>query len=330
MARVKYTYTYAFLKYTILIYPLFRATDDGWKGKVDDEQFYSNGTTIYNGMRAAAPEDTVIDYMPAFDEEGNDLNMDEVLKVAKDYDVIVAAIGERVYAEAPGDIHDIRLPRGQIDHIHTLSNTTGKPLVTVLVEGRPRVLETIADDSHALVQAYLPGPWGGHAMGEVLFGKVNPSGRLPYTYPKSAGDINLSYWRQANDVWDPLFEFGHGLSYSQFSYSNISSTDEPVLENPDDTITVSVDVTNAGPYDGMHTVLMFVQQPVRRITPPAKMLKGFQKIDLAAGETRTLQFEVNGDMFRYTGLDNVPQGTIDNGPVKVLIGEDEYELEIRI
>ncbi|KAJ8663614.1 hypothetical protein O0I10_000860 [Lichtheimia ornata] len=306
------------------------ATDDGWQGKVDDEQFYSNGTTIYNGMRAAAPEDAVIDYMPAFDEEGNDLNMEEVLKAAESYDVIVAAIGERVYAEAPGDIHDIRLPRGQIDHIHTLSNTTGKPLVTVLVEGRPRVLETIADDSQALVQAYLPGPWGGHAMGEVLFGKVNPSGRLPYTYPKSAGDINLSYWRQANDVWDPLFEFGHGLSYSQFSYSNISSTDEPVLENSDDTITVSVDVTNDGPYDGMHTVLMFVQQPVRRITPPAKLLKGFQKVDLAAGETTTLQFQVNGDMFRYTGLDNVPQGTIDNGPVKVLIGEDEYELEIRM
>lgn len=308
----------------------FRATDDGWQGHVDDEQFYSNGTTIYNGIRAAAPEDAVIDYMAAFDEEGNDYNMEQVLKAAENYDVIVAAIGERVYAEAPGDIHDIRLPRGQIDHIHTLSNTTGKPIVTVLVEGRPRVLETIADDSQALVQAYLPGPWGGHAMGEVLYGKVNPSGRLPYTYPKSAGDINLSYWRQANDVWDPLFEFGHGLSYSQFSYSNITSDDNPVIEQSDDTITVSVDVTNAGPYDGMHTVLMFVQQPVRRVTPPAKLLKGFQKVDLAAGETRTLQFQVTGDMFRYTGLDNAPQGTIDNGPVKVLIGDDEYELEIRI
>ncbi|KAI7879929.1 glycoside hydrolase [Lichtheimia hyalospora FSU 10163] len=306
------------------------ATDDGWQGNVNDEQFYANGTTLYNGMRAAASEDSVIDYMAAFDEEGNDLNMDQVLKVAKDYDVIVAAIGERVYAEAPGDIHDIRLPRGQIDHIHTLSTNTGKPLVTVLVEGRPRVLETIADDSQALVQAYLPGPWGGHAMGEILYGKVNPSGRLPYTYPKSAGDINLSYWRQANDVWDPLFEFGHGLSYSQFSYSDISSDDKPVLENPDDTITVSVDVTNDGPYEGMHTVLMFVQQPVRRVTPPAKLLKGFQKVNLVAGETTTLEFEVNGDMFRYTGLDNVPQGTIDNGPVKVLIGENEYELEIKM
>ncbi|KAI9488005.1 glycoside hydrolase superfamily [Zychaea mexicana] len=308
------------------------ATDDGWQGNTSDEQFYSNGTTIHNGVRAAAPEGTTVEYMQGFDIEGNDINMAEVIAAAADYDVIVATIGEHVYSEAPGDIHDIRLPLGQAQSVRMLAGT-GKPVVSILVEGRPRTLDSIPEDSDALVQAYLPGPWGGHAIGEILFGKVNPSGRLPYTYPKYAGDINLSYWRQANDVWDPLYEFGHGLSYTKFTYSNITLAEKEdsnsVLE-PGMTRTVSIRVTNEGPYDGLETVLMFIHQPVRLVTPPAKLLKGFEKIQLAAGESKTVDFEVGADMFRYTGLDDVPQGTIDNGPVKILIGEQQFDFEIRV
>ncbi|KAG2228318.1 hypothetical protein INT45_011110 [Circinella minor] len=308
------------------------ATDDGWQGNASDEQFYSNGTTIYNGIRSAAPEGTTVDYMPSFDVEGNDINMNAIMTSADDYDVIVVGIGERTYAELPGNIHDIRLPEGQMSYVKKLANT-GKPIVSVVVEGRPRVLQSIVDDSDALVQAYLPGPWGGHAIGEILFGKVNPSGRLPYTYPKNSGDMNVNYWRQANDVWDPLYEFGHGLSYSKFTYGNISLTQEEnvsaILE-PGKTRTVSVQVTNEGPYDGSETVLMYIHQPVRLITPPAKLLKGFEKIQLTVGESKTVEFEVGADMFRYTGLDNTPRGTIDPGPVKVLIGDQEFDFEIRI
>ncbi|KAI9270550.1 glycoside hydrolase superfamily [Phascolomyces articulosus] len=307
------------------------ATDDGWKGVSNDEQFYSNGTTIYNGIRTAAPEGTVIDYMPAFDIEGNDINMDKVIAAANDYDVIVVGVGETMYAEAPGNIHDMSLPEGQIASVKKLADT-GKPVVSLLVEGRPRVLKSIVDDSDALVQTYLPGPWGGHAVGEILFGKVNPSGRLPYTYPKNSGDMNVNYWRQANDVWDPLYEFGHGLSYTKFTYGNISLVEKEngntVLE-PGMARTVSIQVTNDGPYNGLETVLMYIHQPVRLITPPAKLLKGFEKIQLAAGESKTVEFEVSADMFRYTGVDRVPQGAIDAGPVKVLIGDQEFDFEIR-
>ncbi|KAI9323595.1 glycoside hydrolase superfamily [Dichotomocladium elegans] len=307
------------------------ATEDAWHGPSSDEQFYSNGTTIYNGLRAAAPEGTVVDYQPGFDIQGRDINMSEVLEAARaNYDVIVAAIGEHVYAEAPGDIHDIRLPQGQIDFIRALAST-GLPVVTILVEGRPRVLDTINDDSAAILQTYLPGPWGGLPIGEILFGKVNPSGRLPYTYPKHVGDINLSYWRQANDVFDPLYEFGHGLSYSEFSYSNLTTTATATdgILVPGQTHQVSVEIINEGPADAKHTVLMYIHQPVRRVTPPAKLLKGFEKIDLKAGEARTVTFDISADMFRYTGVDDVPQGTIDSGLVKVLIGDKELDFTVQ-
>ncbi|KAL1933386.1 hypothetical protein VTP01DRAFT_7476 [Rhizomucor pusillus] len=302
------------------------ATEDRWQGRISDDQFYANGVTIANGLRSAAPQGTQIDYIEGFDVYGNDTGLDKVLQAANNYDVIVAAVGEHVYAEAPGDIHDIRLAQGQIDGVKALA-ATNKPVVTVLVEGRPRVLDSIPDHSQAILHALLPGPWGGQAIGEVLFGLVNPSGKLPYTYPKNAGDMALNYWRQANDVWDPLYEFGHGLSYSQFNYSQLTADDKTI--SSDKPVTVSVQVTNNGPMDGMESVLMFIQQPVRRVTPPAKLLKGFKKLQLANGETATVNFEVSADAFKYTGLDGVPGGSLDAGPVKVMIGDQEIDLDLQ-
>lgn len=210
-------------------------------------------------------------------------------------------------------------------------NGTNKPIISVLVEGRPRVLGTLHDHSDALLQTYLPGPWGGQAIGEILFGLTNPSGKLPYTYPKYAGDINLNYWRPVSDVWDPLYEFGHGLSYSNFSYvSELSlSEDNSTLLIPGNVgKEISVNVTNHGPLDGMETVLMFVQQPYRTVTPPAKLLKGFKKVNVPIGETVNVKFTVDASLFRYTGVDGIPQDTIDNGLVKVLIGDKEFNFEI--
>jgi beta-glucosidase len=235
----------------------------------------------------------------------------------------------------PGNIHDLSLPQGQIDSVQKLSDgIEGKPLITVLLEGRPRVLKTIHDNSNSILQAYLPGPWGGQAIGEVIFGQTNPSGKLPYTYPKYPGDTNLNYWRPVSDVWDPLYEFGHGLSYSTFNYSNLtvdnqlSSEVKPLLEVDGKEIEVSLNITNTSPVDGKETVLMFVQQPFRTVTPPAKLLKGFQKVDIPAGETVQVKFAVSADLLRYTGLDGVPHGTIDEGAVKVLIGDQQFEFEV--
>ncbi|KAG0178858.1 hypothetical protein DFQ29_002893 [Apophysomyces sp. BC1021] len=307
------------------------ATTDHWHGPISDEQFYGKGITIFQGLQEYAPEDVFVKYMPGFAIDGTDINMAEVLEEISQYDAVIVCIGEHVYTELPGNIHDIRLPRGQIDNIRQLSQH-GTPLISVLVEGRPRVLETIVDDSQALVQAYLPGPWGGRAVGEIIFGQVNPSGKLPYTYPKYASDLSLNYWRQVNDVWDPLYEFGHGLSYSRFRYDNITLYDDV----PNHFLTlgqtrkIAISVTNEGPYDGKDAVLMYIQQPVRRITPPAKLLKNFKKVNLINGQTATLIFDVNADMFRYTGIDGISAGTLDEGLVNILIGDQQFSFEIRV
>ncbi|KAI8640046.1 glycoside hydrolase superfamily [Parasitella parasitica] len=261
------------------------ATEDAWHGNVSDEQFYNKGISIIEGMQNAAPEGVQVEYMRGFTIDGKDDNMNLLLEKAKDFDAFVVCIGEHVYSELPGNIHDMTLPQGQIDHVDKLASFIGKekPLVTVLLEGRPRILDSIENNSDAILQAYLPGPWGGQAIGEVIFGLTNPSGKLPYTYPKYAGDTTLNYWRPANDIWDPLYEFGHGLSYSSFRYSNITVDG---LSNADETqylITgekekeVSVNITNTSPVDGKETIMMFVKQPFRIVTPPAKLLKAFQK-----------------------------------------------------
>lgn len=310
--------------------------EDAWHGNVSDEQFYDKGTSILEGIQNTAPEGVEIEYIQGFTIDGNDDSMDLVLEKAKDFDAFIVCVGEHVYSELPGNIHDLTLPQGQIDNVDKLSNLIGKekPLVTVLLEGRPRVLDSIHDNSDAILQAYLPGPWGGQAIGEVIFGLTNPSGKLPYTYPKYAGDTTLNYWRSANDLWDPLYEFGHGLSYSTFKYSNITVNG---LFNNDDTQylftgemekEVSVNITNTSPVDGKETIMMFVQQPFRIVTPPAKLLKAFQKVSIPAGQTVNVRFAVDADLFRYTGIDGVPQDTIDNGLVKILIADQEFELEV--
>ncbi|KAL9540572.1 hypothetical protein MBANPS3_009605 [Mucor bainieri] len=312
------------------------ATEDAWHGAVSDEQFYDNGISILEGIQNSAPEGVEIEYMAGFTIDGKDNDMKSVLDKAKDFDAFVVCIGEHVYSELPGNIHDMTLPQGQIDHVDMLARAVGsdKPLITVLLEGRPRVLDSIVDNSDAILQAYLPGPWGGQAIGEVLFGLTNPSGKLPYTYPKYAGDTTLNYWRPANDLWDPLYEFGHGLSYSAFTYSNITvdglySTDETqYLFTGEMEKEVSVNITNTSPVDGKETVMMFVQQPFRLVTPPKKLLKGFAKIDVPANATVNVRFTVDADLFRYTGIDGVPQDTIDNGAVKILIGDQAFDLQV--
>jgi beta-glucosidase len=230
----------------------------------------------------------------------------------------------------PGNIHDIKFPQGQISHIAKLAQVSNKPIVSVLVEGRPRVMDSIHDNSDAVLLAYLPGPWGGKAIAEVLFGQVNPSGKLPYTYPKYAGDVNLNYWRPVSDVWDPLYEFGHGLSYSQFNYGSITLLGEKnhTLVPGQAEKEISITIRNDSPVDGNETVLMYVQQPFRTLTPPAKLLKGFKKVLVPAGQSATVQFQVNAELFQYTGLNDIPQDSLDTGPVKILIGDQTLDFEV--
>ncbi|POM79462.1 Glycoside hydrolase [Phytophthora palmivora] len=213
----------------------------------------------------------------------------------------IIAIGEREYAEKPGDLDDLNLPLGQVEYVREIA-ATGTKVILVLVQGRPRLLQGLAEIAHAVVYAMLPGELGGQALAEILFGHVNPSGRLPITYPKTPASIGIPY----NHPVDTLcrdekpckmeWNFGDGLSYTTFEYGNVSLSKTTISNHDDASLEVSVQVTNSGSTAGKETVMLFLIQPYRKISvPEAKQLKKFTKIHLEPGESQELSFTLTSE-----------------------------------
>ncbi|KAE9305958.1 Lysosomal beta glucosidase [Phytophthora fragariae] len=208
----------------------------------------------------------------------------------------IVAIGEGEYAEKPGDLDDLNLPLGQVDYVREIA-ATGTKVILVLVQGRPRLLQGLADIAHAVVYAMLPGELGGQALADILFGRVNPSGRLPITYPKTPANIAIPYnhlvsTRCRDDGPCKMeWNFGHGLSYSVFEYGNVSLSKTSLCDSDDASLEVIVAVTNTGSKAGKETVTLFLIQPFRAISvPEVKQLKKFTKIHLEPGETQVVSF----------------------------------------
>jgi beta-glucosidase len=218
-------------------------------------------------------------------------------------------VGEKPATEKPSDIDEIDLPEVQQQLINELTGT-GKPVVLVMLQGRPRIIREIEDDVKAVIMAYLPGNEGGRAIADVLYGVINASGNLPYTYPRFSGslwtyDHPLSDERDVNfglDGFKPQYEFGFGLSYTTFGYSEISINADSVYIN--NTIEVSVEVTNTGNITGKEAVLLFVSDEVASISLPVKQLRKFQKIELQPGETKTIKFSLTSDDLKFVGQNN--------------------------
>ncbi|WP_430404160.1 glycoside hydrolase family 3 N-terminal domain-containing protein [Fluviicola sp.] len=211
-------------------------------------------------------------------------------------DVIVLCLGEFPATEKPGDIRSLNLLPEQ-QELAKAAYATGKPVVLVLTEGRPRIIRDIVKDASAIVETYLPGDFGAEALLDLLYGEVNFSGKLPYTYQKYDGQVEFydhprSVDRHKNgfDGYDPQWDFGFGLSYTTFEYSNLTLSKKSM--NQSDTITVSVDITNKGKVVGKEVVQLFISDEFASLIPTGKSLKGFQKIQLAAGETKTVRFQM--------------------------------------
>ncbi len=223
-----------------------------------------------------------------------------------DADVIIACIGEQPYTEKPGDIDDLDLEAAQVKMVNALAKT-GKPVVLVVVEGRPRIIREIVDKVAAILVAFLPGNEGGEAFANVLFGDVNPSAKFPITYPKFSNDL-LTYDHKGTDLvrrdftmngFDPQFEFGFGLSYTTFTYKNLNVT---AIEK--DRIKATVDVTNSGARKGKEVVQLYVTDEVASITPSVKRLRAFDKIELDPGETKQVTFTIHKKNLSFVGQDN--------------------------
>lgn len=237
-------------------------------------------------------------YLPGatFDRE---TDVAATVAAARDSDVVVLCLGEMAYAETPGNIDDLALPDAQMRLADALA-AAGKPIVLVLVEGRPRIVRTIVDRASAILLALNPGHEGGAAIADVLSGDVAPSGRLPITYPRYANALEPYDRRPAEDVAaadrsavTPQFEFGSGLSYTTFEYSGLTAT---AGTNADaGTTDISVTVKNTGRRAGAEVVQLFVSPTTGGTTLPAKRLRRFAKVTLAPGESRQVHFRIRHD-----------------------------------
>lgn len=244
----------------------------------------------------------------------------EAVDVANKADVIVLAIGES--AEMSGESSsrtEITIPQSQVDLLNELKKT-GKPIAMVLFTGRPLALTNVKDTPDAILNAWFAGSEAGNAIADVLFGKVNPSGKLPMTFPRSLGQVPIyynakntgrplsqdkvdkcTYERFRSNYMDecntPLYSFGYGLSYTKFDYSDITVSNTNPKGNQ--TVQASVTVTNSGNYDGAEVVQLYIRDMVGSITRPVKELKGFQKVFLKKGESRKVTFDITPENLKF-------------------------------
>ena len=263
----------------------------------------------------------------------------EALTVASKADVVVAVLGEA--SEMSGEAasrSDITLPESQIKLLNALY-ATGKPVVVVLMSGRPLVLTNMIDGATSVLQVWHAGIEAGNAIADALFGAVNPSGKLSMSFPYSVGQIPVYYSQKTtgrpmdpNNKFstkyldipnEPLFPFGYGLSYSKFTYGELKLSTAKI--NSTGSIKATITLTNAGQFDGAEVVQLYIEDKVRSITPPAKELKGFQKVFLKAGETKTIEFNITTEMLKFWNADI--KFVAEPGEFNVLIGGNSRDVK---
>ncbi len=307
------------------LYPKDRATIlQAIEAKIGKNVRYEPGTRITRppGSPAGSTPTDV-------DEE---VDIAAAVRAARDADVVILCLGEGSYAETPGNITDLTLPAPQLKLAQAIE-ATGKPVVLVLVEGRPRIISAIADGAPAILLAYNPSNEGGTAVADVLFGDYNPSGRLPFTYPRTPNGL-LTYDHKlfeteqtsfGNSPFNPQFEFGQGLSYTTFAYSNLQVSPKTVPTGGQ--VSVRVTVTNTGQRAGKEAVLLYVRDVVASVAPAGKRIRRFAKIFLTPGESRTLTFTLRADDLSFVGADN--RSTVEPGDFDVMVGtlSDKFTLQ---
>ena len=293
----------------------FRSLNNGWtytwQGDGRAQAFFPDDRpTVLGAVRAYAEATT---HVPGADFDAPLAGgVEAAVAAALDADAVVMALGESSYTELVGSIDDLTLPQAQRDLLDAVA-ATGTPVVLVLLEGRPRVLGASADGADAIVMAYNPGNEGGQAVGDVLFGRVNPSGRLPFTYPSAPNNL-LSYDRARVDDqdasfgfggFDPLARFGDGLSYTTFEAAGLTVPAEVPATAVGEGVPVSVTVQNTGGVAGHHAVLVYVSDRVASVQPPTERLARFTKVYLEPGEARTLRFTLDATSLSTVGADAV-------------------------
>jgi len=249
-----------------------------------------------------------------------EVDIPAAVEAARAADVVVLCLGEGSYTETPGNITDLTLGEPQLRLASAIA-ATGKPTVLVMVEGRPRIINTIVDGAQAIVMAYNPGNEGGQAIADVIFGDFNPSGKLPFTYPRTPNGL-ITYDHKTFETEDtafgnvafrPQFEFGAGLSYTTFEYSGLQLSQN----NSTGEVTCTVTIRNSGSRAGKEIVQLYVRDLVASLSPAGKRLRRFAKIQLNPGENRKLTFTLRRDDLSFIGTDN--KAVVEPGEFQVMV-----------
>jgi beta-glucosidase len=286
-----------------------------------------NYPTILGAIKAMAPQSSVT-HVPgaAIDKE---VDIAAAVAAARNSDVVIASLGEWSYTETPGNINDLTLPEAQLRLVEQLA-TAGKPIVLVLAQGRPRIINSIVGLADAIVLAPNPGNQGGRAVVDILFGEVNPSGRLPFTYPPAPNAL-LTYDHKAYQggtksfdlaPFRPQFAFGSGLSYTTFAYSDLKVSPPRSTGERE----VSVRVANTGQRAGKEVVQLYVGARHASVAPAGKKLKRFAKVDLPAGEAKVVTFTLRPDDFAVFNAQGKP--VIEGGEFDVMVGGLQQTVQV--
>ncbi len=314
-----------------------RCLDGGWsytwQGHRSDE-FAGKYNTIYEAFcNEYGKENVILNQGVAYNEKGkyweeNEPQILGAVAAAKDADVIVACIGENSYTETPGNLTDLWLSENQRNLVKALAQT-GKPVILVLNEGRPRLIADIEPLAQGIVNILIPGNMGGDALANLVSGKSNFSGKMPYTYPKEINSLANYDFKKSEEVgtmegaYDynakitQQWGFGYGLSYTSYKYSNLKVSQSNFRHG--DIIKVSVDVKNTGKVAGKESVLLFSSDLIASMVPDGRRLRAFDKVELQPGETKTVTFELKADDLAFVGWNG--KWRLEEGDFKLMIAD---------
>ena len=309
-----------------------------WQGS-KAEDLAEKYNTIYEALcNKYGKENIILEQGVTYNEGGayydeNEPEIQKAVEAAAQADVIIACIGENSYTETPGNLTDLWLSKNQRDLVKALAKT-GKPIVLVLNEGRPRLIADIEPLAKAVVNILIPGNYGGDALANLLAGDANFSGKLPYTYPREINSLNTYDYKVSEEVgtmagaynYDAKvslqWPFGYGLSYTTFEYSNLKVDKSQFTA--DDVLTVSVDVKNSGSRAGKEAVLLYSSDIIASIVPDNRRLRDFCKVALEPGETKTVTFQMPAKQLAFVGADC--RWTLEEGDFVLRIGRQEQTI----